>query len=158
MADHALGLEAASLKKYHITVIRNYKVVPAVNCSKVKVMHILINLIKNAKESMLTRQTHQRMMHLEVSQCGNGQGQISVVDNGSGISASSFAQIFQHGFTTKHGGHGFGLHYCANAANEMGGTLVCQSEGIDKGATFTLSFGKGRPEEQEQQEAKPGDV
>ncbi|MEM9411731.1 MAG: hypothetical protein AAGA30_11500, partial [Planctomycetota bacterium] len=44
----------------------------------------------------------------------------------------------QHGFTTKSDGHGFGLHSCANAAQEMGGQLMVQSDGVGLGATFTL--------------------
>ena len=32
-------------------------------------------------------------------------------------------EIFHHGFTTKQDGHGFGLHSCANAARELGGSL-----------------------------------
>ena len=48
------------------------------------------------------------------------------------------SQIFQHGFTTKPGGHGFGLHASANAARELGGRLTATSDGVDRGAAFTL--------------------
>ena len=59
-------------------------------------------------------------------------------DNGVGIPPESISKIFNYGFTTKKNGHGFGLHTCANAATEMGGQLTVESEGVDKGATFTL--------------------
>ncbi len=49
-------------------------------------------------------------------------------------------RIFSHGFTTKQTGHGFGLHSCANAAREMGGSLTAASDGLGHGATFTLDF------------------
>jgi signal transduction histidine kinase len=49
-------------------------------------------------------------------------------------------RIFNHGFTTKPGGHGFGLHSSALAAREMGGSLRAQSDGPDRGATFTLEL------------------
>ena len=49
-------------------------------------------------------------------------------------------RIFSHGFTTRAGGHGFGLHSCALAAAEMGGSLTAFSEGPGKGATFTLEL------------------
>jgi signal transduction histidine kinase len=51
-----------------------------------------------------------------------------------------FEQIFVHGFTTKKNGHGFGLHFCANAIKEMGGELLVQSEGTNRGSTFTIKL------------------
>ncbi len=47
-------------------------------------------------------------------------------------------RIFAHGFTTKKDGHGFGLHSGALAAQEMGGSLTVQSDGLGQGAVFTL--------------------
>jgi len=38
-------------------------------------------------------------------------------------------RIFNHGFTTRADGHGFGLHSSALAAKEMGGSLTAQSAG-----------------------------
>jgi signal transduction histidine kinase len=38
------------------------------------------------------------------------------------------------------GGHGFGLHSGALAANEMGGSLIADSDGPGKGAKFTLEL------------------
>ena len=35
--------------------------------------------------------------------------------------------IFEHGFTTRKHGHGFGLHSAANAAKEMKGTISVRS-------------------------------
>ena len=57
-----------------------------------------------------------------------------------GIPPENLARIFNHGFTTKKTGHGFGLHSCANAAAELGGSLSVRSEGPGKGATFTLEL------------------
>ncbi len=36
-------------------------------------------------------------------------------------------------------GHGFGLHACANAMTEMGGSIQLD-EGRDRGASFVLRF------------------
>ena len=57
-----------------------------------------------------------------------------------GIARENLTRIFSHGFTTKKHGHGFGLHSCANAAGEMGGSLSVRSDGPGKGATFTLEL------------------
>jgi hypothetical protein len=49
-------------------------------------------------------------------------------------------RIFNHGFTTKKNGHGFGLHSGALTAKEIGGTLTVSSEGTGKGSKFTLEL------------------
>ncbi|MEO6742142.1 MAG: ATP-binding protein, partial [Chthoniobacteraceae bacterium] len=67
-----------------------------------------------------------------------GRVRIQVADNGCGIAPENLDRIFNHGFTTKKAGHGFGLHSAANAATEIGGRLTVQSDGPDRGATFTL--------------------
>jgi signal transduction histidine kinase len=64
--------------------------------------------------------------------------EISIRDNGVGIPAENLRKIFQHGFTTRSDGHGFGLHGSAIAATQMQGSLTVTSEGVDKGATFIL--------------------
>jgi two-component system NtrC family sensor kinase len=46
--------------------------------------------------------------------------------------------MFMHGFSTKEGGHGFGLHASAIAIKNLGGTMRAESDGEGKGATFTI--------------------
>ena len=65
---------------------------------------------------------------------------ITVTDNGMGIPKENLTRIFGQGFTTRKDGHGFGLHSCALAAKEIGGTLTVHSEGPDLGAVFTLEM------------------
>ena len=54
-------------------------------------------------------------------------------------------KIFDHGFTTKRDGHGFGLHSGLQAAKEMGGCLTAFSDGPGKGATFCLQLPAAQP-------------
>ena len=61
-----------------------------------------------------------------------------------GIAAADLAKIFTHGFTTRKGGHGFGLHSSAKVAKDMKGTLVAESEGPGQGARFTLELPAAR--------------
>ncbi len=65
---------------------------------------------------------------------------VSVIDNGVGIPPENLTRIFNHGFTTRKEGHGFGLHSGALAAKEMGGALTVSSEGIGRGAAFMLEL------------------
>jgi C4-dicarboxylate-specific signal transduction histidine kinase len=49
-------------------------------------------------------------------------------------------RIFQHGFTTRKDGHGFGLHSGALTARDLGGSLSAHSDGPGRGAVFTLEL------------------
>ena len=59
-------------------------------------------------------------------------------DNGVGIPSADLTRIFGHGFTTRQQGSGFGLHISALAAREMNAELSVESEGIGRGASFSL--------------------
>jgi signal transduction histidine kinase len=63
-----------------------------------------------------------------------------VQDNGVGVAPQQLPLLFNHGFTTRPDGHGFGLHLSANWAREMGGALRCSSDGLGLGASFTLEL------------------
>jgi C4-dicarboxylate-specific signal transduction histidine kinase len=49
-------------------------------------------------------------------------------------------RLFNHGFTTRKSGHGFGLHSGALAAHDLGGTLHAESDGPGSGAAFVLEL------------------
>ena len=58
----------------------------------------------------------------------------------------NLTRIFNHGFTTRTNRHGFGLQSGALAASQLGGTLLAQSDGPGKGATFVLDLPVHRKE------------
>jgi C4-dicarboxylate-specific signal transduction histidine kinase len=141
MLDDALRLNATAFERHRIQVIRQYAPLPIVRVDKQKVLQIVVNLVKNAKEAF-PEGTPQNDRHVIIRTSLRDEKtlQIQVVDNGVGIAAEDLTRIFSHGFTTKSTGHGFGLHSCANAANEMGGALTVASDGHQKGAVFTLEL------------------
>jgi signal transduction histidine kinase len=65
---------------------------------------------------------------------------VSLGEHGVGIKLEYLTRIFTQGFTTRRGGHGFGLHSRAWAAKIMGASLSVSSHGEDQGATFTLEL------------------
>jgi signal transduction histidine kinase len=86
-------------------------------------------------------------MTLRIGGDGDGHAKIQVSDNGVGIPPENLTRIFAHGFTTRHNGHGFGLHSSALAVRELGGSIQAQSEGLGKGATFTLLLPHNPPDQ-----------
>lgn len=63
-----------------------------------------------------------------------------MTDNGIGFDPETARKLFTFAFTTKKTGNGFGLHFCALAAKEMGGEIKAHSDGKGKGATFELEI------------------
>ncbi len=105
---------------------------------------MLVNLIRNAKYACDASGRSEKLLTVKVA--GGGRGvQITVADNGVGIAPENMARIFNHGFTTKKEGHGFGLHSGALIARELGGELRVESEGVDRGASFTLDLPEKPP-------------
>jgi signal transduction histidine kinase len=104
-----------------------------------QVLQILINLISNAKDAVVESGKENREINISASKTFDAI-QFEVADSGNGIATEDLSKIFQHGFTTKKTGHGFGLHSSANSATELGGSLVAVSEGLGRGATFRLTL------------------
>jgi len=126
-----------SLQRHGVEVVREYEEVLPMEVEKHKILQILVNLIRNAKNACDESLRIDKQMTIRVNTTKD-LVMISIIDNGVGIPAENLKRIFGHGFTTKKEGHGFGLHSSALAAKEMGGSLTVESAGRNKGATFTL--------------------
>jgi PAS domain S-box-containing protein len=139
LVEDALRINEADLPRRQVQVVREFEPAPPVSVDKHKVLQVLINLLRNAKYACddLDRPDKQIVVRIAHDQ---NRVKTSVIDNGVGIPAENLTRIFAHGFTTRKGGHGFGLHSAALAAREMGGCLIAQSEGLGRGSTFTLEL------------------
>jgi signal transduction histidine kinase len=96
-----------------------------------------VNLISNARHALEQNDPSDRQLMIVIA-AEDVQGRVEVHDNGIGIPRDNIAKVFNHGFTTKKSGHGFGLHNCANAAQQMDGSLEAFSGGPGTGASFVL--------------------
>ena len=139
LVEDTLRMSGESLARHDVKVVREFAEVPEVTVDKHKLVQILVNLVRNAKQSCGAAQPLEKLLTLRIAN-GGGSVKISVSDNGLGIAPENLMRIFNHGFTTKKDGHGFGLHSGANAAREMGGSLFVQSAGVGRGATFTVEL------------------
>lgn len=102
-----------------------------------RVSQMLSNLLINAKDAVKFNEIGDRKVSVHVASSDAGVD-VMVVDNGVGISEESMAKIFQSGYSTKATGGGYGLHFCANAAKELGLEIRAESDGAGRGATFAL--------------------
>jgi two-component system, NtrC family, sensor kinase len=143
LANDALRLNAASFYKYHIEVVREYADLPQVRIEKQKLLQILMNLMNNAKDSLVESAGEEHRLTVRIRFDVHSDPRrilIEVEDTGVGIPKENLTRVFSHGFTTKRHGHGFGLHSSANAASELRGTLTAHSDGPGRGALFTVEL------------------
>ena len=143
LLDDALRMNAASIQRHQITIIKEFAEVPMLRLDKHLVLQILVNLIGNAKYAMdgvPDRPHHITLRMGVVGAADAARLSIVVEDDGEGIAPENLPRLFAHGFTTRKNGHGFGLHSCALAAKEMGGAITATSPGPGRGAVFTLEL------------------
>ncbi|BBP62287.1 HAMP domain-containing sensor histidine kinase [Pseudomonas sp. St316] len=129
-----------SLARHHITLVKAFSDVPQMPLDKHRVLQILVNLINNAKQALEAGANRPPQIILRLKVVDDRRVRVEVEDNGEGISPDNLARVFEHGFTTRTNGHGFGLHSCILAAHEMGGDLTVQSAGLGRGALFILEL------------------
>jgi len=136
LIEHALVMYFSTSEE--VAVHREHRGVGRVMVDRHKLLQIMGNLLSNARHALRERAQGPRELTVRLRALPAGYFAIDVEDTGVGISAESMKRLFEFGFTTKKEGHGFGLHASANLAKEMGGELSARSEGVGRGACFTV--------------------
>lgn len=135
----ALRIVHASVSRHEVDVTRDFTDVPEIVTDRHQVLQILVNFLTNGVQALKTREAGERRMKLSLRQKGE-HIEFVVEDNGVGIAPDNLQRIFQHGFTTRKDGHGFGLHSGCLAARNLKGELHVHSDGPNRGARFTLAL------------------
>ncbi|MGD9645814.1 MAG: ATP-binding protein [Pirellulales bacterium] len=138
--DDAVRLHAPWIAKYQVEVVRQFEPLPEVRLQKQKLLQVLVNLLQNARDALLESGRSDLRLVLRINRTPHDTVRLEVADNGIGINDENLTRVFSHGFTTKVGGHGFGLHASANAVHQMGGQLSVASDGPGTGASFTIEL------------------
>ncbi len=139
LVEESLSINAAGFGRHGVELIKDLPPLPPLVTDRHKVLQILVNLVNNAKHALGKVAGEKRLIVRATLHETEGV-RIAVIDNGVGIAPENLGRIFQHGFTTKKDGHGFGLHSGALAAKELGGRLTVHSDGLGHGAVFTLEL------------------
>jgi two-component system, NtrC family, sensor kinase len=105
-----------------------------VNVDQHKMKRVIINLVNNAVDAM----PEGGEINIQ-SSVKEDSVQISIIDNGKGISKENLSKLWQPLFTTKSRGIGLGLVICKRFVEAHGGQLDVESvEG--KGSTFKITL------------------
>jgi len=139
LVEDSLRMNSGALTRHQVALERDYRDQPEVVVDRHKVLQILVNLIRNAKDSCDESGRGDKQVVVRIESVPEG-ARIAVMDNGIGITPEVMARLFTHGFTTRKSGHGFGLHSASLAATELGGTLTASSDGAGQGAAFSLTL------------------
>ncbi len=140
IARSALGVIASSLDRHGIAHSLEISSEATLKTDRVTVMQVLVNLLTNAKESLLSHGAVDRRIRFCVGEAPDGSVTYTVSDNGGGIAPETLSGLFRQGYTTKAKGQGLGLHYSMLSIQRLGGDIAVASEGVGKGATFTVSL------------------
>ena len=104
----------------------------------VRLQQVLVNLVLNAMESMVTKPGSDKTVLIELRKEPNHHI-LSVYDSGCGISESEQARLFDAFFTTKPTGLGMGLAISRGIIEDHGGTLTFQPR-TNGGSIFTIAL------------------
>ncbi len=127
----------------HVTFSERYDPsLPPVLTHRDSVVHILLNLMKNACEAMAQVDAPLLTIATHVAHGETLQGRpvlaiaVDVADNGPGIPAHLKPKLFQPFVTTHEAGRGLGLAICSKLAYDLGGRMELLD--TPSGTTFRL--------------------
>jgi len=136
--DEAIKITGITLSTGLIKLTKEYGPVKPILIDKTKLLQILVNIIRNAKDALLMASTQDKNVHIKLYYAQDQSIVVEISDNGMGINPDNLKKIFTHGFTTKESGHGYGLHSSAILAKQMGGSLNGSNKENGQGAVFIL--------------------
>lgn len=137
--ENALALQAGSIERHGLHIEKDLQPTQDIFAQRSKLIHVLVNILKNAKEAMDGMDPNEKKITIKTWQ-DSEQVYLSIMDSGRGIEDQNRDKIFTQGFTTKKNGHGFGLHSSANYMAEMDGNIKLNHNGKVKGAEFIISL------------------
>lgn len=137
--DDAVQMQAGALERRKIRVDCTWETdLPRLLMDRSRLTQVLVNLIKNACESIEERgaSAEKRWIRIRGGMDGS-RVRIRITDSGVGIPSDEIESLFDLGISRK-GSSGIGLHYCRKFLEANGGAILMASEGSGRGATVTI--------------------
>jgi PAS domain S-box-containing protein len=130
-------------KKIHVTQDLSPDI-PHIKCNRIELQQVLLNLILNARDSLINVELQRRHVLIQTSMDGPESVIVAVQDSGTGLDTSEIDRVFESYYTTKPNGLGMGLSLSKSIIVGHGGRIWAANNAED-GATFyfTLPVQKG---------------
>jgi two-component system sensor kinase FixL len=110
---------------------------PPLEVHRTQIQHVILNLVRNAIESLAETPDKPREIVVRTSRTRDGEVEVSVCDSGPGVSSSVVPRLFDPFWTSKPDGAGLGLAISRTIIAEHGGTLDYRPN-VPIGACFAL--------------------
>jgi PAS domain S-box-containing protein len=131
-------LAEVDARKFDIPVELNLQErLPQLRVDPVQIQQVILNLIRNALESMEDTPRELARVVLTTELTASGHVEIRVSDRGPGLSEDGLKRIFHPFFTTKASGMGMGLSISQSIVRAHGGNLFAYNNPT-RGATFVV--------------------
>lgn len=139
LIDETVDLMLVQLKNKEITIEKDYNIKDEVMLDKTKMHQVFLNLLINAKDAIWNK----GVIKIKTL-CKDDMMQISISDNGHGITKENLKNIFKPFFTTKKNssdgsssGTGLGLSISRDIIRQHKGEIVVEST-ENVGTTFHI--------------------
>jgi two-component system, LuxR family, sensor kinase FixL len=110
---------------------------PPLEVHRTQIQHVILNLVRNAIESLAETPDKPREIVVRTSRTRDGEVEVSVCDSGPGVPSSVAPHLFDPFWTSKPAGAGLGLAISRTLIAEHGGTLDYRPN-LPVGACFAL--------------------
>ena len=128
LVENLLPLIELQARKEYVSIQMNIEArLPAVMIDSVMLEQVVLNLTRNAIESMQDVAAERRSLQIMVRQVPNHDTtavEVLVIDRGHGIPEEVAERLFSPFFSTKAEGMGMGLNICRTVVESHGGTLT----------------------------------
>ena len=112
---------------------------PAIQCDRVQLQQVILNLLINAIEAMSAMSEGPRELLFSTAKTDSGGVLVAVRDSGPGLAPESIDQLFESFYTTKPGGLGLGLSICRSIIEAHQGRLWAIANS-PRGAVFQFTL------------------
>jgi signal transduction histidine kinase len=112
---------------------------PPIQCDRVQLQQVILNLIVNAIHSMSGVEDGDRELNISTARIEPEGVCVAVRDTGLGLRPESLPRVFEPFYTTKPDGMGMGLSICRSIVEAHGGRLWA-TRGEPRGALFQFTI------------------
>ena len=134
----ALLIVEGSLTSHGIDIAYTFNVNEKVEMYQNEIMQVILNIVKNSEDNFIEKKTKNPKIRIETKTMPSHY-EITISDNGGGISPHIIDSIFEPYFSTKDekNGSGLGLYMSKMMIEEHSGGLL-QVENIKDGVAFSI--------------------
>jgi signal transduction histidine kinase len=139
--EHSADLVQPELQRARIA-LKHHRLsdLPPVVCNEIQIQQVLLNVIKNAREAMISDNRASGEIIIATSASNRpGFVEVSIADNGPGVSQELRAQLFKPLQSSKPEGLGLGLSLCSTIIRSHGGEFWLDENTVG-GARFVFTL------------------